>query len=450
MGFPLPNRNATIYKSSHFYLDDFPQSTEPLAENPRPHTRLGAAIEDDFESADDGYQGRPFPRMRRPSFLQPGPDTDTEDEAYRRDGFNPPRPPDPGQPSSSFSGRVGEAAAAGVTSITAAGASGVGQAAQNFGFRNATRAVDALEQRVLPQIIGRPTDAQRVIEQAGQRAQEIQRAAAQDMEQFAAEQAAAETAEITPLLAETGAAAGEAAGALEVLGGAVGAALAPEVAIPATTGLAVGAGGALATGAGRSEASTQTAPPSGSRMAAIAGGALEGARAGASAFLTARNVGRAGGAAVGGLGAATLGLGLGAVGGAYEGARYMLGGNGGDASQSLDQAPDIRTLNNMQQGAPQQQVSLRAPRVQQPMVSRMDVDSDDAPMAQQQSQPRPQVQSRPIQKPFGLGGGSLPPAPQLSSDSGGSGRQRPQRQARMEPSFNELRREALARDPELA
>ena len=206
----------------------------------------------------------------------------------------------------------------------------------------------------------------------------------------------------------------------------------------------------MATGAGRSEASTQTAPPSGSRMAAIVGGALEGARAGASAFPTARNVGRAGGAAVGGLGAATLGLGLGAVGGAYEGARYMLGGNGGDASQSSDQAPDIRTLNNMQQGAPQQQVSLRAPRVQQPMLSRMDVDSDDAPMAQQQSQPRPQVQSRPIQRPFGLGGGSLPPAPQLSSDSGGSGRQRPQRQARMEPSFNELRREALARDPELA
>ena len=432
LGFPLPNRNATIYTSSHFYLDDFPQSTEPLAENPRPHTHLGAAIEDDFESADDGYQGRPFPQMRRPSFLQPGPDTDTEDQAYRRDGFNPPRPPDPGQPSSSFSGRVGEAAAAGVTSIIAAGASGVGQAVQNFGFRNA-RAANAVEQRVFRQIIGRPTDAQRVIEQAGQRAQEIQRAAAQDIEQFAAEQAAAETAEITPLLAETGAVAGEAAGAgaLEVLGGAVGAALAPEVAIPAAIGLAVGAGGALAAGAGRSEASTQTAPPSGSRMAAIAriaGGALEGARAGASAFPTARNVGRAGGAA-------------------YEGARYMLG-NGGDASQSSDQAPDIRTLNNMQQGAPQQQVSLRAARMQQPMVSRMDADSDDAPMAQQQSQPRPQVQSRPIQRPFGLGGGSLPPAPQLSSDS--SGRQRPQRQARMEPSFNELRREALARDPELA
>ena len=291
----------------------------------------------------------------------------------------------------------------------------MGQAAQNFGFRNAARAANAVEQRVFPQIIGRPTDAQRVIEQAGQRAQEIERAAAQDIEQFVAEQAAAETADITPLLAETGAGAGEAAGvgALEVLGGAVGAVVAPK----------------------------------------FAGGAFEGARAGASAFPTARNLGRAGGAAVGGLGAATLGLSLGAVGGAYEGARYMLGGNAGDGSSSNDQAPDIRTLNNMQQGAPQQQISLRQPRaqprVQQPMVSRMDAESDDAPMAQQQSQPRPQVRSRPIQRPFGLGGGSLPQTPLLSG-SDASGRQRPQRQARPEPSLNELRREALIRDPELA
>ena len=74
----------------------------------------------------------------------------------------------------------------------------------------------------------------------------------------------------------------------------------------------------------------------------------------------------------------------------------MGGSDGGDAAvSSEDQAPDVRTLNNMQQGALQQQVSLRAPRVQQPMVSRMDADSDDAPMAQQQSQPRPQVQTRP-------------------------------------------------------
>ena len=72
-----------------------------------------------------------------------------------------------------------------------------------------------------------------------------------------------------------------------------GAVVALEVAIPAAIGLAAGAGGALVAGVGRSEASTQTAPASGSRVAAIAGGAFEGARAGASAFPAARNLGRA-------------------------------------------------------------------------------------------------------------------------------------------------------------
>ena len=299
--------------------------------------------------------------------------------------------------------------------------------------------MQAFSTRPSPQLLGRPADAQRVIEQAGQRAQEIERAAAQDIEQFAAEQAAAETAEITPLIAEAGAG----AGALEALGGIAAAALAPEVAIPAAIGLAAGAGGALASGAGRSEAGTQTAPPRGSRMAALTGGGLEGARAGASAFPTARNVGRVAGGAVGGFGAATLGLGLGAVGGAYEGARYFMGGSdGGDAAvSSEDQAPDVRTLNNMQQGAPQQQVSLRAPRVQQPMDGR-GLGRRPNTLAEMQ------VQTRPVQRPFGLGGGSLPVTSQSSGSERGA---RPQRlgPGRIpDPSFNELRRRAL--EPELA
>ena len=280
----------------------------------------------------------------------------------------------------------------------AAGAAGVGQAVERFDFRNAERAAAQVEQRALPQIIGRPADAEQLIMRAGQRAQKFQRAAAADIEQFAAEQAAAQTAEITPLLAETGAAAAEtgglaavATGAAEALGGAAAAALAPEVAIPAALGLVAGAGGAML--AGRSEAGTQTEPPRGSGVAAAAGGALEGVRAGASAFPTARNIGRAGGAAVGGLGAAALGLGMGAVGGAYQGARYMLGG-GDAASSSGSEFQDVRTLNGMQQGAPQERISVRQPRVQQPMVSRLNSSEDDAPTAQQE-QPRPQVRSRP-------------------------------------------------------
>ena len=130
VNLPLPNRRASAYAQSHFYLDDLPQSTEPLDENPRPHSELGARIEDDFVSADEGYQGRPFPQMRRPSFLGPGPETDSEsgpDEAFRRDGFDAPRPP-PAAPSSSVSGRLGEAVLRGGEAIIAAGATGVGQA----------------------------------------------------------------------------------------------------------------------------------------------------------------------------------------------------------------------------------------------------------------------------------------------------------------------------------
>ena len=133
--------------------------------------------------------------------------------------------------------------------IIAAGAAGVGQAVERFGFRNAERAA--------PQIIGRPADAEQLIMRAGQRAQEVQRAAAADIEEFAAEQAAAETTEITPLLAETGAAAAEtgglaaaATGAAEALGGAAVVALAPEVAIcdPSSSGPGAGDPG---TGHGR-------------------------------------------------------------------------------------------------------------------------------------------------------------------------------------------------------
>ena len=161
---------------------------------------------------------------------------------------------------------------------------------------------------------------------------------------------------------------GLAAGALEALGGAAATALALEWRSRPSWAL-------QPERAGRFSARRARKPP-GSRFAAAAGGALEGARAGASAFPTTCGLGRAGGAAVGG--AAALGLGMGAVGGAYEGARYMLGGaNGGDAHSSGSDVPDVRTLNGTQQGMHQERFTLR-----QPMLSRMDVDSDDAPMAQ--------------------------------------------------------------------
>ena len=74
----LPNRNASIYTSSHFYLDDYPNASQPLSDVPMPHTTLNPAAA--FETADEGYEGHegvPFPRppreFTRPSFL---PDSD--------------------------------------------------------------------------------------------------------------------------------------------------------------------------------------------------------------------------------------------------------------------------------------------------------------------------------------------------------------------------------------
>ena len=102
------------------------------------------------------------------------------------------------------------------------------------------------------------------------------------MEQFAAEQAAAEGGELAPLLAEAG---------------------------------------------------TQTA-------------------AEAAAFPIAEGLGMAAGVATGGAAA----LAGGAAYGLYRGGCWLLSGNGGEFQ-------DVRTLNGMQQGAPQERISVRQPRV---------------------------------------------------------------------------------------
>ena len=121
---------------------------------------------------------------------------------------------------------------------------------------------------------------------------------------------------------------------------------------------------------------------------------------------------RSSGVATGGAAA----LAGGAAYGLCQGGRWLLSGNGG-ASSSGSEFPDVRTLNGVQQGTPQERISLQQPRVQQPMVSRLNSSEDDAPMAQQRAQPRRQVQSRPapqLRTPFGL---NSPPLPQASSDS---------------------------------
>ena len=63
LALDLPNRKASIYTSSHLYLDDYPNAPEPVSETPLPHTTLNPAAA--FETADEGYDGVPFPRPPR-------------------------------------------------------------------------------------------------------------------------------------------------------------------------------------------------------------------------------------------------------------------------------------------------------------------------------------------------------------------------------------------------
>ena len=69
LALDLPNRKASIYTSSHFYLDDYPNAPEPVSETPLPHTTLNPAAA--FETADEGYDGeahvqRGVLRLREP------------------------------------------------------------------------------------------------------------------------------------------------------------------------------------------------------------------------------------------------------------------------------------------------------------------------------------------------------------------------------------------------
>ena len=61
----LPNRKASIYTSSHFYLDDYPNAPEPVSETPLPHTSLNPAatrvtVELRFHDRPESSRGRRF------------------------------------------------------------------------------------------------------------------------------------------------------------------------------------------------------------------------------------------------------------------------------------------------------------------------------------------------------------------------------------------------------
>ena len=65
LSLQLPQRHATNYVTSHFYLDDFFQSSQAASDQPLPHTHINPAAA--FEGDDEGYRGSPFPQPPRTS-----------------------------------------------------------------------------------------------------------------------------------------------------------------------------------------------------------------------------------------------------------------------------------------------------------------------------------------------------------------------------------------------
>ena len=404
----LPNRKASIYTSSHFYLDDYPNAPEPVSETPLPHTSLNPAAA--FETADEGYSGTPFPRppreFTRPSFL---PDSDDggmdPGQALRNDGLNPPRPP-------TLGGRMRE--------------SGI-QAAEAIG-REGRRAA-AAEERV-----GEPDDAG----PAGWR-----RLAGQDPSH---PEAAPGTGPPTGRSATTanhrtafgsGAPAGE--GGATSGGG--GAEAAQDIERFASQQLAEAEASEGFASAAEAAAGAETEAARGRRDGAWppwakAPWVLRRAACGPSTGAGAALVGTAW-AIEGGLNAAAH------MWGATTG-----GGTDSDASQP-SHATDVQTLNGMQEsGAIDHFYAQEQRRRQQPQVFRIDTTESEG---EPQVQPQQQIRARPVRRPraqptpFGINQVPIPVS---------SGSERVSRQSRgdrgplgSQPSFDALRQ---ASEPEAA
>ena len=192
-----PDRKATSFITSHFYLDDFVQSSEDPNPRPLQHTPLQAIPEEGFrtpaEATDEDVR---LARMRQGG-IRFGEDDlagDPEADALTNNGQGPP----------SITGRLRSAAdGQAAADLIGAGAAGLA-AVQAFRSQLPQDAAEYVRLNVLPrpgpqpqpplQIIGRPSDVERLLDEAGQRAQEVERGAAQAVEETAA--VAAEEGEV--------------------------------------------------------------------------------------------------------------------------------------------------------------------------------------------------------------------------------------------------------------
>ena len=409
----LPNHKASIYTSSHFYLDDYPNAPEPVSETPLPHTSLNPAAA--FETADEGYSGTPFPRppreFTRPSFL---PDSDDggmdPGQALRNDGLNPPRPP-------TLGGRLRESGIQAAETVVAGAAAGAAAATRSVTENQTTLALrgggDWLDRtlripRRPPGWHHRRTKCRPRKSSGGPqkwspcwrgRGNGRWRWNGKPPRTSRASLPEAEASEGFATAAEAAAGAAEAAAAAEAGGGAL--ALLGEGALATVGAVGAATGGLAVAGAG----------------AALVGTAW---------------------AIEGGLNAASHLMGWGAATG---------GGTDSDASRP-SMTTDVQTLNGTQEsGAVDHYFIQEQRRAQRPEVFRIDTESESEPRNRQirsrpARRPRPQAQT-----PFGLNNVPIPV-------SSGSERSRVSRQSRgdrgplgTQPSFEALRQ---ASEPEAA
>ena len=273
-----PDRKATTFVTSHFYLDDFVQSSEDPNPQPLQHTPLRAIPEEGFRTPAEATD-EDLARMRQGGGNRDDLAGDPEADALTNNGQGPP----------SITGRLRSAAdgAQAAADLVGAGAAGLA-AVQAFRSQLPQDAAEYVRMNVLPrpgpqpqpppQIIGRPDDVERLLDEAGQRAQEVERGAAQAIEETAA--VAAEEGEVAVAAEGVGGAFGylgglaEGAAALAPTAGEVAGAMAATAGgAAATAGLAVGlAGGAaygLARGTGWVLENTLFRPQQGSEDAAV-------------------------------------------------------------------------------------------------------------------------------------------------------------------------------------
>ena len=276
-----PDRKATSFVTSHFYLDDFVQSSEDP--NPRPLQHTPLHPEEGFrtpaEATDEDVRlARRYQGYGGTRFVEDDLAGDPEADALTSNGQGPP----------SITGRLRSTAdgAQAAADLIGAGAAGLA-AAQAFRSQLPQDAAEYVRLNVLPrpgpaqpppQIIGRPSDVERLLDEAGQRAQEVERGA-QAIEETAA--VAAEEGEVAVAAEGVGGAFGylgglaEGAAALAPTAGEVAGTLAGAAGVgaAATAGLAVGiAGGAaygLARGTGWVLENTLFRPQQGSEDAAV-------------------------------------------------------------------------------------------------------------------------------------------------------------------------------------